>query len=123
MSFSTLEHRATACCAELSLNRRLAPDVYLGLVPLTATPSGYAIGGGGPIIDWLAVMRRLDERQTLELALRDHRISQCQVDRLAGVLSRFYSHASRIMVSPESYLATLEKALVCGSARIARSGI
>src|SRR5581483_10145604 len=42
---------------------------------LTATPNGYAIGVGGPIVDWLVIMRRLDEGQTLEVALRDRNIS------------------------------------------------
>ena len=112
LDFSTLERRAAACCAEVSLNRRLAPDVYLGVAPLTAAPSGYAIGGGGRLIDWLVVMRRLDDHETLEVALHDRKISQAQVGRLAGVLSRFYTRASRIMISPESYLATQQKALV-----------
>jgi aminoglycoside phosphotransferase family enzyme len=38
LDFSTLERRADACLAEVSLNRRLAPDVHLGVVPLTMTP-------------------------------------------------------------------------------------
>jgi len=112
LDFSTLERRAEACCAEVSLNRRLAPDVYLGVAPLTAGPNGYAIGGGGHIIDWLVFMRRLDEGQTLEVALRDHKISQAQTDGLASLLSRFYSHTRRIMINPESYMMTLQKAVL-----------
>ncbi|MGJ4949675.1 hypothetical protein [Bradyrhizobium sp. HKCCYLS20291] len=46
LDFSTLERRETACRAEQALNRRLAPDVYLGLVPLTVAETG-AIGCGG----------------------------------------------------------------------------
>ena len=38
--------REAACRAELRLNRRLAPDVYLGVVPLIATRAGLSIGGG-----------------------------------------------------------------------------
>ncbi len=40
LDFSTLERREAACRAELVLNRRLAPDVYLDVVPLTAGPIG-----------------------------------------------------------------------------------
>ena len=65
LDFFTHERRADACRAEVSLNRRLAPHVYLGVAPLTTTSTGYAIGGGGRIADWLVVMRRLDETQTL----------------------------------------------------------
>jgi aminoglycoside phosphotransferase family enzyme len=86
LDFSTLERRATACRAEVSLNRRPAPDVYLGVVPLTMTPVGYAMGGSGRIVDWLVVMRRLEETQTLEESLKAHKMPQTAVERLADVL-------------------------------------
>ncbi len=111
LDFSTLERRAAACRAEACLNRRLAGDVYLGVVPLIAAPNGYAIGGSGPIADWLVVMRRLDEKQTLEAALGAGEVTQVKVHRLAASLSRFYSHAARIMISPESYLVSLRTAV------------
>ena len=111
LDFSTLERRAAACCAEVSLNRRLAPDVYLGVAPLTATTNGSAIGAGGPIVDWLVVMRRLDENQTLDAALRGRTVSQAAIYSLGHILSRFYSHADRIMMSAESYAVTLQRAV------------
>jgi aminoglycoside phosphotransferase family enzyme len=112
LDFSTLERRADACLAEMSLNRRLAPDVYLGVVPLTMTPTTYAIDGGGRIADWLVVMRRLDESQTLEELLRAHKVSQTQVQRFADQLKQFYSHALRVTIAPASYLLLLERAAV-----------
>ena len=45
LDFSTLARREAACRAELRLNRRLAPDVYLEVAPLTATEHSLAIGG------------------------------------------------------------------------------
>src|SRR5665647_2768387 len=59
LDFSTLDRRAAACRAEYLLNRRLAPDVYLDVVPLTASPSGLAISGDGPVVDWLVLRLRL----------------------------------------------------------------
>jgi uncharacterized protein len=112
LDFSTLERRAAACQAEDALNRRLAPDVYLGVIPLSQTSTGYEIAGKGSVVDWLVVMRRLDERQTLEAVLHDHKVSLAQVHRLADILSRFYSHASRVEITPESYLLSLQKAVL-----------
>jgi uncharacterized protein len=109
LDFSTLERRAAACRAEVSLNRRLAPDVYLGVTPLTVNAGGYAIGGSGRIADWLVVMRRLDESQTLEQLFSGHKVSRTHVQTLADKLHHFYRHASRTMADPASYLLSLQR--------------
>ncbi|WP_128089700.1 hypothetical protein [Bradyrhizobium viridifuturi] len=79
-------------------------------MPLTEGPSDYAIGGSGRVADWLVVMRRLNEDETLEAVLRRGSAGRADADRLAAVLSRFYSHAARILVAPETYLASLHEA-------------
>ncbi|WP_448044196.1 hypothetical protein [Bradyrhizobium liaoningense] len=112
LDFSTSARRRTACLAEASLNRRLAPDVYLGVVPLTESPSGYAIGGHGPVADWLVVMRRLNEDETLEAMLRSGKARCADAEQLAAVLARFYSHAARVLIEPETYLASLHEAAI-----------
>jgi uncharacterized protein len=109
LDFSTLALREQVCRAECALNRRLAPDVYLGFVPLTCSNSSLAIDGTGSVVDWLVVMRRLDEAATLEAALCDHWASRAQIDRLASILAAFYARADRIRLSPESYLVSLRK--------------
>ena len=35
LDFSTLARRKAACAAELAVNRRFAPQLYLGVVPIT----------------------------------------------------------------------------------------
>ena len=112
LDFSTVDRRAAACRAEYLLNRRLAPDVYLDVVPLTVSPSGLAIAGDGPAVDWLVVMRRLDENETLEAALRGGWLKPLQLDRLAATLGAFYVHAPRVQLEPEQYLVSWQKALV-----------
>src|SRR3569832_2513304 len=47
LDFSSLAKRLHACCDEVQLNRRLAPDVYLDVVPITGTPASPRRGGGG----------------------------------------------------------------------------
>jgi aminoglycoside phosphotransferase family enzyme len=104
LDFSTLARREEACRAELDLNRRLAGDVYLGVAPLTATPRRLSIGGDGTIVDWLVVMRRLDENRTLERAILDDSLQSWQLDRLAMTLVQFYRGAARIFISPAVHL-------------------
>jgi uncharacterized protein len=111
LDFSNLRRREAACRAELRLNRRLAPDVYLDVMPLTATPRGLAIGGGGPIMDWLVVMRRLDEAQTLEHAIVERRVKPWQLDRLIATLVQFYRRAGRVFLSPAVHLRDWHQSL------------
>jgi aminoglycoside phosphotransferase family enzyme len=104
LDFSTLPRREAACRAELLLNRRLAPNVYLAVVPLTADAAGLSIDGKGTIVDWLVVMRRLDERCTLDQAIESGRVARPQLDQLVCILAQFYQHAKRVFVSPEGHL-------------------
>jgi aminoglycoside phosphotransferase family enzyme/predicted kinase len=57
MDFSTAERRRAMCEAEIEINRRLAPEIYLGVEPVHAE-SG--------LTDWLVVMRRFDEDGLLD---------------------------------------------------------
>ena len=98
LDFSTLQRREVACRAELRLNRRLAPDVYLEVVPLTITPRGLSLGENATVIDWLVVMRRLDERQTLEHAIEEQCVERWQLDVLAETLAQFYRRARATLV-------------------------
>jgi hypothetical protein len=60
LDFSTLEKRAHFCAEEVRLNRRLAPQIYLGVIPVSPLPtggegpgvSGYRLGGTGVVVEW-----------------------------------------------------------------------
>jgi uncharacterized protein len=105
LDFSTLARREAACRAELKMNRRLAADVYSKVVPLVWTPRGFAIGGAGEIVDWLVVMRRLDEAWTLERMIIDRRLTALDLDRLLSTLTAFYRHANPVHIAPALHLA------------------
>jgi aminoglycoside phosphotransferase family enzyme len=62
-------------------------------------------------VDWLVVMCRLEENETLEAALRGSWLKPSQVDRVAATLDAFYAHAPRVQLEPEHYLVTWQKAL------------
>ena len=49
LDFSTLAGRGTDCRAELTLNRRLAPDVYLRVAPLVLTGATLKLDGEGEV--------------------------------------------------------------------------
>src|SRR5262249_992539 len=65
MDFSTLERRRLACERELAVNRINAPDLYLGVVPISRDGSQLKFGGGD-IIEWAVHLHRFDENRTLD---------------------------------------------------------
>ena len=111
LDFSTLERREAACRAELGLNRRLAPDVYLAIVPLTTTVGGLSIGGKGDVVDWLVVMRRLHETQTLEHAIEERCLERWQLDELAATLLQFYRRVPAVLLSAIQHLVHWHRSL------------
>ena len=111
LDFSTLARRQAACRAEVRLNRRLAPDIYLGVMPLTKTPRGLTLGGTGAAIDWLVHMKRLDERFMLERLIADKRLQARDIDRLTGVLAAFYRSAEATMLPAAGQLAEIRRTL------------
>ena len=65
-----LERRRRCCEDEVRLNRRLAPDVYLGVVPVRLGPQGHWFGADGEIVDYAVRMRRLPDERSMEALLR-----------------------------------------------------
>jgi aminoglycoside phosphotransferase family enzyme/predicted kinase len=69
MDFSTVERRAAMCGAEIDINRRLAPEIYLGVAPVRRTQElvlGEVGEAATDAADWLVVMRRFDEDGLLD---------------------------------------------------------
>lgn len=92
LDFTTLEKRQAACNAELTLNRRLATDVYLGIVPVTrATDGGAELAGDGEVLDWAVHMNRLPDERRADLMLQRGEFGRAEVDRLAHRLVSFHA--------------------------------
>lgn len=123
LNFSTLALRESACRAELKLNRRLARDVYLSAAPLVWTAQGFAIGASGKTVDWLVVMRRLDEERTLEHLLPGRGIGLRDIEHLITTLSAFYRYAARVHITPRSHLAEWHRSLRDNRAMFLHAGL
>lgn len=95
LDYSTLEKRRHFCEEEVRLNRRLAPDVYLGIVPIVATEQGLRVGGEGDAIEWAVRMRRLPEAATLAAWQRRGGLGSDVIGRAAQRVARFHASAMR----------------------------
>ena len=104
VDLSTLDSRKRNAEREVSLNRRLARDVYIGVLPLTLGKGGLAIAGTGNIVDWLVQMRRLPAERML-----DHRLTRgdwCHADiqALGARLAGFFATARHANVQARAYI-------------------
>ncbi len=104
LDFSTLERRHAACEAELALNRRLAPDVYKHVEPLTWSGGRCRLSGAGEVVDWLVVMRRLDESASLERLILAGTLTVRQFDAVITTLLGFYRRARRVGIPPDALM-------------------
>jgi aminoglycoside phosphotransferase family enzyme/predicted kinase len=93
LDFSTVELRERYCRAEVELNSRLAPSVYLEVQPLTATGDRVEIGGGGEVVDWVVVMRQMDQDLLGTRVQERGELGAHHVDALVDLLVPFYERA------------------------------
>ncbi|WP_328615277.1 AAA family ATPase [Amycolatopsis sp. NBC_00355] len=87
LDFSARETRERVCHREVELNRRLAPDVYLGVSDVT--------GPDGVVCDHLIVMRRMPEDRRLSTLVRRGVPLHTTIRRLARQLAGFHARADR----------------------------
>jgi aminoglycoside phosphotransferase family enzyme/predicted kinase len=81
MDFSTVERRGAMCEAEIETNRRLAPEIYLGVEPVRI---------GSRIADWLVVMRRFDEDGLFDRMADRRALTPELMAALAARIARFH---------------------------------
>lgn len=92
MNFTTLEKRKANCEREVTLNRRLTDDIYLGVEAISLCDGQIQFGENGEIVEWCVKMRELDPRNFLSHRIRDNRFEPSDLDRVIERLVEFYRH-------------------------------
>jgi len=116
--FSSADARRRNAEEEVRLNRRLAQDVYIGIVPLTLEREcDLAIAGAGVVVDWLVEMVRLSAERMLDYRLARGDWRRADITALADRLARFFATARRVNITPTVYLDRFRAE--CGDSRLA----
>jgi uncharacterized protein len=89
LDFTGLEARRFYCNEEVRLNRRLAPQIYLGVIPIGGSHDHPGIGTEPPI-EYAVKMRRFASGKLLTRLLALDRVTRQHMDRLAALLARFH---------------------------------
>jgi aminoglycoside phosphotransferase family enzyme/predicted kinase len=95
LDFTTLEKRRYFCAEEVRLNRRLAPGVYLDVVPIVAAGQAVRVEGPGQAVEWAVKMRRLPDDATLEYRLAHDQLDRPTIRALARKIALFHAAAAR----------------------------
>jgi aminoglycoside phosphotransferase family enzyme len=96
LDFSTPERRRRACEAELALNRRTAPTLYLEVRALARMADGrIGFAGTGPAIDWVVVMRRFEQSSLFDALAQTSGLSAPLMYELAEHIADFHAMAER----------------------------
>lgn len=93
VDYSTLERRLFFLQEELRLNRRLAPSVYLGILPISRDDYGWQLGSDAHTAEYVLVMRRLPERRMLDNLLDTGQATPAMMDEVAETLAPFHATA------------------------------
>ena len=90
LDFSILEKRQWFCEEEVRLNRRLEPDIYLGVVPITGSPSAPCVGGKGEPFEYAVQMRQFDPSQEFPELLKNGNLHISILEPLAERIAKFH---------------------------------
>ena len=104
LDFSALASRWRNAEAEVRLNRRLAPDVYLGVVPLTLDGHRLALAGKGTVVDWLVQMVRLPADRMLDRCISRSAWCAAEIQVLGAYLAKFFATARHPDIEARAYL-------------------
>lgn len=94
LNFTTLARRRYYCRQEVLLNSRLCPQIYLGVVPITAVEGGYRIGGRGRAVEYAVQMRRLPQERMMDRLLATGELTASMVEALAQVVAAFHARSA-----------------------------
>jgi len=121
LDFSTRTRRNEDCLRELRLNRRMAPDVYLGVAPIVRRGERWQLGplaeslaaaADGEVAEHAVVMRRLPDGTDAQTRLAEGRLSGRQLDAAARRVAEFHrSHGLGVPApfSPDAWLEHVER--------------
>ena len=90
LDFTTLAARRFFCDEELRLNRRLAPELYLEVVPITGTVDAPVVGGPGPALEYAVKMREFPQNALASRLLAAGLLEPADIDSLAARVAEFH---------------------------------
>ncbi|MBD3397741.1 AAA family ATPase [Candidatus Micrarchaeota archaeon] len=89
LDFSSRDKRREYCEEEVRLNKRLSPEIYLGVVPLVREGNSLRFGGNGRPLDYAVKMKRMG--RTMDRALEEGEVDRGNVEEVAKEIAGFHN--------------------------------
>jgi hypothetical protein len=93
LDYTNLEKRKYFCHQEVILNRRLCPEVYLGVMQIADEEGRIVAEGDGEAMEYAVKMRRLPQERTMDNLLKKNQVSEEMVARVAERMAEFHHEA------------------------------
>lgn len=98
LDYSSIEKRKIFCLQEFYLNRQLAGDVYVDVLPVTKSDGAHTIGGKGEVEDYAVRMRTMDNNKLMNVLLPYGKITSGQIQAIASSVADFHKRTGIIYV-------------------------
>ncbi len=93
LNFTTLEKRKHYCLQELTLNKRLCPDIYRDVITVTRQEDGFQLSGTGEVVEYGVMMTRMPEEKMMGRLLKADKVNKEMIRRIVDTLVPFYEKA------------------------------
>ncbi len=94
LDYTTLDLRKKFCLKEIELNRRLCPEVYLDVVPITQLPEGFKLGDCRNVIEYAVKMKTLARQRMMNVLLQLDQVTPDMLQMIALKLANFHAQAN-----------------------------
>ena len=95
LDFSTLDKREHYCWREIELNKRLAKDMYLDVVPITEKMVSTKTSNN-EIIDYAVKMKRMDNKKEMSRLLSQNEVRSEDIENIAAIISEFHKKTQQV---------------------------
>lgn len=90
LDFTTLEDRRVACEREVEINRRTAPEIYLGVSAITACDTGFEFDGDGKVVEYIVRMNRFDDQTLFNRLYARNDLKETLISDLAEQIAKLH---------------------------------
>lgn len=127
LDYTSLEARRIACEREVEINKRTAPQIYLGVTPITRSGTGFHFDGEGEVVDYIVMMNRFDESTLFNNLCANNDLKEPLIADLAEQVARLHLSAEMRLneggvKSVEATLAGVAKTLLQFEGKLLAAG-